>query len=92
MLGIEVLETGTGNLSVEVLSVEERVNFDGGLRGSSTGCAWLARKRSASRAAHLASAGDRSFLGLALEFLLEMIKQVGVEVLTSQDGYHQQWP
>jgi hypothetical protein len=30
-LGVQVLETGTGDLSVEVLAIEERVDLDSGL-------------------------------------------------------------
>ena len=36
-LGVEVLETGTGDLDVEILAVEERVDLNGGLRAAGEG-------------------------------------------------------
>lgn len=100
-LVVDVLETGTGDLGVEVLAIEERVDLDGGL--GTVGESTLGTLASGSQAAEgtgvlgdvllgllrtlLASdseiykSGNSAYL--ALELLLEVLKEVGVEVLAT---------
>ena len=100
-LVVDVLETSTGDLGVEVLAIEERVDLDGGL--GTVGESTLGTLASGSQAAEgtgvlgdvllgllrtlLASdseiykSGNSAYL--ALELLLEVLKEVGVEVLAT---------
>jgi hypothetical protein len=81
-LGVQVLETSTGDGRVEVLTIEERVNLNGGL--SSVGQSTLSTLTSSSQTAESAGVARQILAGLALEFLLEVVKKVGVKVLTTK--------
>jgi hypothetical protein len=81
-LGVKVLETGTGDGGVEVLTVEERVNLNGGL--SSVGKGTLGTLASSAETTEGTGITGEILAGLALELLLEVLKEVGVEVLTTK--------
>jgi hypothetical protein len=83
-LGVEVLETGAGNLGVKVLAVEEGVDLDSGLGG--VGECTLRTLAGSSQTAESTGITRDVLLGLAGELLLEMVKEVGVEVLTTEMG------
>ena len=80
--GVQVFETSTGDLNGEVLTIEERVNLDGGLGGVGEGT--LSTLASSSEAAESTGITGQILLGLAGELLLAEIKQVGIEVLTTE--------
>ncbi len=81
-LGIQVLETGTGDRGVEVLTVEERVNLNGGLGG--VGQSTLSTLASSAETTEGTGITREVLASLALELLLEVVQQVGVEVLTTK--------
>lgn len=83
-LGVEILETGTGDLGVEVLTVEEGVDFNSGL--GTVGKSSLSTLASSAETSQGTGVARHILLGLSGELLLEVIKQVGVEVLSSQMG------
>jgi hypothetical protein len=83
-LGVQVLETGTGDGHGEVLAIEERVNLDGGL--STAGEGTLGTLASSSETAESTGIAAQVLLGLAGKFFLAIIKKVCIEVLTSQVG------
>ena len=80
--GVDVLEASTGDLRVEVLAVEERVDLDRRLRA--VGQRALGPLASGAQATERARVARHVLLGLAGELLLEVVEQVGVEVLSSQ--------
>ena len=81
-LGVQVLETGTGDGRVEVLTVEERVDLDGGL--GSVGQSTLSTLASSTETTQSTGVAGEVLASLTLELLLEEVKQVGVEVLTTK--------
>lgn len=81
-LGVKVLETGTGDGGVEVLTVEERVNLDGGL--GSVGQGTLSTLASSAETTESTSITGEILASLALELLLEVLKEVSVEILTTK--------
>ena len=81
-LGVQVLETGTGDGGVEVLTVEERVNLNGGLGG--VGQSTLSTLASSAETTEGTGITREVLASLALELLLEVFQQVGVEVLTTK--------
>ena len=83
-LGVDVLETGTGDLGGEVLTLEEGVDLDGGL--GTVGESALGTLASGSETAESTWVVGHVLLGLALELLLEVLKEVGIEILSSQVG------
>lgn len=83
-LGVEILETSTSDGGVEILSVEKRVDLNGGLGG--VGQRTLGTFTSRSQATKGPSVTRQVLSGLLLEFLLEVLKEVGVKVLTTKVG------
>lgn len=81
-LGVKVLETGTGDGGVEVLTIEERVNLDGGL--GSVGQGTLSTLASSAETTESTSITGEILASLALELLLEVLKEVSVEILTTK--------
>lgn len=81
-LGVQVLETGTGDGGVEVLTIEERVNLDGGL--GSVGESTLGTLAGGTETTKGTGIAGQILLGLTLELLLEVVKEVGVEILTTK--------
>lgn len=81
-LGVKVLEAGTGDGGVEVLTVEERVNLDGGL--GSVGQGTLSTLASSAETTESTSITGEILASLALELLLEVLKEVSVEILTTK--------
>ena len=79
---VQVLETSTGDVGVEVLTVEQRVDLNSGLGG--VGESTLGTLASSSETAEGTGVAADVLLGLAGELLLEVIKEVSVEVLSSQ--------
>lgn len=78
-LAVDILESGTGNLGVEVLAVIKRVDFDGGL--GTVGKGTLRALASRPQAAQGTRVVADVLLCFSLELLLEMFKEVGVEIL-----------
>lgn len=83
-LAVKILETGTSERRVEVLSVEEGVNLDRGL--GSVGQGALRTLASRPQATQSAGVAREIFLSFSLEFLLQMLEDVGVEVLATKVG------
>jgi len=83
-LGVQVLETGTGELSGVVLTIEERVDLNGGL--GTAGESTLGALASSAKTTEGTGVAGEVLLGLALEVLLAVVQEVGVEVLTTQVG------
>lgn len=81
-LGVKVLETSTGDRGVEVLTVEERVNLDGGL--GSVGQGTLSTLASSAETTESTSITGEILASLALELLLEVLKEVSIEILTTK--------
>mmetsp|Transcript_6588 Transcript_6588/g.17841 ORF Transcript_6588/g.17841 Transcript_6588/m.17841 type:complete len:707 (-) Transcript_6588:24-2144(-) len=81
---VELLKPGAGDGGVEVDTLEERVDLDGGLRGGGEG-ALGALARGAEAAEGAGVAGD-VLLVLALEFLDEVVHEALVKVLTAEVG------
>ena len=79
---VQVLEASTGDVGVEVLTVEQRVDLNSGLGG--VGESTLGTLASSSETAEGTGVAADVLLGLAGELLLEVIKEVSVEVLSSQ--------
>lgn len=79
---VQVLETSTGDVGVEVLTVEQRVDLNSGL--GSVGESTLGTLASSSETAKGTGVAADVLLGLAGELLLEVVEKVGVEVLSSQ--------
>ena len=79
---VQVLETSTGNVGVEVLTVEQRVDLNSGLGG--VGESTLGTLASSSETAKGTGVAADVLLGLAGELLLEVVKEVGVEVLSTK--------
>jgi len=78
----ELLETGTGDGGVEVNTLEEGVDLDGGL--SSRGEGTLSTLASSAKTAESTSVGGQVLLVLALELVDEVVDETVVEVLTTQ--------
>jgi len=83
-LGVQIFETGTSNLNVEVLTIEERINLDGSL--SAAGQSALGSLASSAQPPESASVAGKILLGLPGKLLLAVLKQVGIEVLTTKVG------
>ena len=81
-LGVEVLETSTGDGHGEVLTIEERVNLNGGLGTAGQGT--LGTLASSSESSESTGITGEVLLGLALEVLLAVVQKVGVEVLATK--------
>ncbi|EJY57529.1 AAEL016995-PA [Aedes aegypti] len=83
-IGVQFLETGTGDRGVEVSSLEQRVNLNAGLgrRRQSTLRAFASRAQTTQGAL----VRRQILLVLALEFLGEVIHQSVVKVLTTKMG------
>jgi hypothetical protein len=81
---VELLELGTGDRGVEVLTSGEGVNLDGGLGDG--------RKSTLSTFASRAETAEGTWvitnleLGLALELSLEVVKESGIEILSTKMG------
>ena len=82
--GVQVFETRTGDLNVEVLTIEERVDLDSGL--GSVGEGALGTLASSAETAESTGVTTQVLLGLAGELLLTEVKEVGIEVLTTKMG------
>ena len=80
-LVVDVLETGTGDLGVEVLAVEEGVDLNGGL--GTVGESTLGTLASSTETAEGTGVAGDVLLSLLQEFFLEVLEKVGVEVLTT---------
>jgi len=78
----ELLETGTGDGGVEVDTLEEGVDLDGGL--SSRGQGTLSTLASSAETTESTGVGGQVLLVLALELVDEVVDQTVVEVLTTQ--------
>jgi hypothetical protein len=83
-LGVQVLETGTGDGHGEVLTVEERVNLNGGL--GTAGESTLGTLTSSSETSEGTGIAREVLLGLAAELLLAVVEEVSVEVLATEMG------
>lgn len=83
-LGVKVFETGTGDGGVEVLTVEERVDLNGGL--GSVGEGTLSTLTSSAETTESTSIAGEILAGLTLELLLKVVKEVSIEVLTTKVG------
>lgn len=83
-LGVEVLETGTSDGQVEVLTVEEGVDLDSSLGTAGKGT--LGTLASSPETTKGTGITAQVLLGLARELLLAVVEQVGVEVLATQVG------
>jgi hypothetical protein len=96
---VQVLETSTGNVGVEVLTVEQRVNLNSGLGGvGESTLGTLASSPETTESTGIAADVYKtvsmnsdgsvklllSFLRLFRELLLEVVEEVSVEVLSSQ--------
>jgi hypothetical protein len=81
-LGVKVLETGTGDGGVEVLTIEERVDLNGSL--GSVGEGTLSTLASSAETTEGTGITGHILAGLALELLLEVLEEVGIEILTTQ--------
>jgi hypothetical protein len=81
---VQVLETSTGDVGVEVLTVEQRVDLNSGLGG--VGESTLGTLASSSETAQGTGIARDVLLGLLCELLLEVVKEVGVEVLSTEMG------
>lgn len=73
-LGVDVLKTSTGDLGVEILAVEERVDLNGGL--STAGEGTLGTLASGSQSPESTGITGKILLGLSLELLLEVEHEV----------------
>ena len=81
---VDVLEAGTGDGSIEVLTAGQGVNLNSGLGdGRESALGTLA---SGTETTEGAGVGRDVLLGLALELGLEVLKESGIEILTSQVG------
>ena len=78
----ELLETGTGDGGVEVNTLEERVDLDGGLGSGREGA--LGTLASGAETTESTGVGGQILLVLALELVDEVVDQTVVEVLTTQ--------
>lgn len=78
----ELLETGTGDGGVEVNTLEERVDLDGGLGSGREGA--LGTLASGAETTESTCVGGQILLVLALELVDEVVDQTVVEVLTTQ--------
>lgn len=83
-LGVQVFETSTGDGHGEVLTIEERVNLDGGLGTAGQGT--LGTLASSSKSSQGTGITAHVLLGLAGKLFLAVVEQVGVEILTTQMG------
>lgn len=80
-LGVDVLESSPGNIRIEVLTVEQRVDFDSGLGGvGKSPLGTLAGCAQPSEGTRIA--GD-VLLGLLLELVLEVVEEIRVEILST---------
>jgi hypothetical protein len=82
---VQVLETGTGDVGVEVLTVEQGVDLNGGLGGVGEGTLGTLAS-SAETAEGTGIARDVLATGLLGELLLEVVEEVAVEVLSTEMG------
>ena len=78
---VQILETSTGDVGVEVLTVEQRVDLNGSLGGVGEGT--LGTLASSSETTKGTSIAADVLFGFLCEFLFEVLKEVGVEVLTT---------
>lgn len=82
---VQVLETSTGDVGVEVLTVEQRVDLNSGLGG--VGESTLGTLASSPETTEGTSVTADVLLCLLCELLLEVVKEVGVEVLELRSQY-----
>lgn len=81
-LGIQVLETSTSNGRVEIFSIKQRINLNSGLGGVRQSA--LGTLTGRSQSAQGSGITRKVLSGLTLELLLEMLKQVGIEILSTK--------
>merc|ERR1719352_710379 len=81
---VELLEPGAGDGGVEVNTLEEGIDLDGGLRGGGEGA--LGALAGGAEAAEGAGVAGDVLLVLALELLDEVVHEALVEVLASKVG------
>ncbi|KAH3670626.1 hypothetical protein OGAPHI_001141 [Ogataea philodendri] len=81
---VDVLESGSGDVGSKVLTLEQRVDLNGGLGNRGKGS--LSSLTGGSESSQSSSVTRDVQTGLLLEVLLEVLKQVGIEILTSQVG------
>ena len=79
---VQVLETSTGDVGVEVLTIKERVDLDGGLGG--VGERSLGTLASSSETAQRAGIATDVFFRFLRELFLEVVEKVGIEILAAQ--------
>jgi len=78
----ELLETGTGDGGVEVDTLEERVDLNGGLGGRRKGA--LGKLASGTETTKGTSVGAEVLLVLALEFVAEVVDETVIKVFTTK--------
>merc|ERR1719482_1566940 len=83
-VGAEVLEASTGDGGVEVDTLEERVDLDGGVSGG--GKLALCALASGTETTHGTRVAGHVLLVLALELLGEVVDETVVEVLAAEMG------
>src|SRR5690606_37094499 len=82
--GVELLELGTGDGGIEVLTSGKGVNFDGGLGDGGKGTLSTFASRAETTESTWVITNIK--LGLALELSLEVVKESGVEILSTKMG------
>lgn len=80
----QILESCSRYLGVEILAIEERIDLNGGLGG--VGESTLSTLASSAQAAEGSGVTREILSCFSLELLLEVVQEVGVEVLSSQMG------
>lgn len=82
--GVELLELGTGDGGIEVLTTGERVDLNGGLGNGGKGTlSTLASRAETTESTWVITNLE---LGLALELSLEVVKESGIEILSTEMG------
>lgn len=82
--GVDVLETGTGDGGIEVLTIVQRVDLNGGLGDGREGT--LGTLASSTKTTEGTRVVRDVLLGLLLELGLEVVKESSIEILTTQMG------
>ena len=80
-LGVQVLETSTGNVGVEIFSIEEGVDLNGGL--GSVGQRSLGTLASSAETTECTGVTRQILLGLLLELLSEVIQKSCIKVASA---------
>ena len=81
-LSVEILKASTSKRGVEILAIKQRINLDSGLGG--VGQSALGTLTGSSQAAQSPGIAGKVLSSLALELLLEVVKEVGIEILTTK--------